>query len=116
MAGLRRTREAAARECVGILDARLFRALCEPVRLSIVRRRVARGRSDLGTLAAELPQDASVISRHLATLHGAGVVTRVKEGRHVYYEIDGPSVIRRFEEMLAELRQVVPLCCPATKR
>lgn len=111
-----RARESAARDCVRILDARLFRALCEPVRLAIVRRLLARGRSDLGALAAELPQDPSVISRHLSTLHAAGVATRVKEGRHVFYEIDGPEMIRRFEEMLAQLRRAVPLCCPGPKR
>lgn len=111
-----RRRAAAARACAGILEASLFRALCEPGRIEIVRLLLARGRSDLGSLAAELPQDISVVSRHLAVLHEAGIVLRQREGRHVHFEIDGPTLIRRFEEILERLRGTVPLCCPGTRR
>ena len=86
-----RARERAASGCAGILDAELFKALCEPVRVEIVRLLIAHGRSDLSSLAAELPQDPSVISRHLAVLHRAGLVRRAKRGRHVYFELDGPD-------------------------
>jgi DNA-binding transcriptional ArsR family regulator len=107
-----RARERVASGCAGILDSDLFRALCEPVRIEIVRLLIARGRSDLSTVAAELPQDASVISRHLAVLHRAGLVHRTKRGRHVYFELDGPALLARLEEIVATLRRAVPFCCP----
>ena len=107
-----RARERAASGCAGILDAELFKALCEPVRVEIVRLLIAHGRSDLSSLAAELPQDPSVISRHLAVLHRAGLVRRAKRGRHVYFELDGPELLARLEEIAAALRRAVPFCCP----
>ena len=109
-------RRSTAAGCAGVLDSTLFRALCEPVRIEIVRLLIAEGRSDLTSIAAELPQDASVISRHLALLHRAGVVRRQKSGRHVLFELDGPALVARLEAILAQLRRAVPLCCPADTR
>jgi hypothetical protein len=37
----------------------------------------------------KLPQDRSVISRHLALMEKAGVLKVIKEGRHVIYVVDG---------------------------
>lgn len=99
-----------------MLDSELFRALCEPVRIEIVRLLIARGRSDLSGIAAELPQDPSVISRHLALLHRARLVRRQKVGRHVHFELDGPALVARLEGMLGVLRRAVPFCCPAGTR
>jgi DNA-binding transcriptional ArsR family regulator len=106
------TRQRAAKSCAEIFDSELFRALCEPVRIEIVRLLIARGRSDLSGIAAELPQDASVISRHLAVLHRAGVARRAKSGRHVYFELDGPELLARLEGITGALRRAVPFCCP----
>ena len=100
--------------CAEILDSDLFKALCEPVRVELVRLLIARGRSDLGAIAAELPQDPSVISRHLAVLHRAGLVRRQKVGRHVHFELDGPALLARLEGIVAQLRRAVPFCCPAS--
>lgn len=106
------TRERAACELVAMLDEGLFRALCEPARLEILRVLLARGRSDLAAVAERVPQDASGVSRHLAVLQAAGFVRREREGRHVFYEIDGPAVLARFESIVAGLRRQVPICCP----
>jgi DNA-binding transcriptional ArsR family regulator len=105
-------RALAAKRCAGILDSDLFKALCEPVRIELVRLLIARGRSDLSALADELPQDASVISRHLAVLHRAGLVRREKAGRHVLFELDGPELLARVEAIATQLRRAVPFCCP----
>jgi predicted transcriptional regulator len=70
------------------------------------------GRSDVRTIAGNFPRDASVVSRHLAVLHDAGIVRRCKEGRHVFFEVDGPAVIARMEDIVARYRKIVPLCCP----
>lgn len=112
MPSTRINRRTAAQGCADMLDSDLFKALCEPVRIDLVRLLIANGRSDLSSLAEELPQDTSVISRHLAVLHRAGVVRREKQGRHVFYELDGPGLVERLEALVARLRRVVPFCCP----
>lgn len=67
-------------------------------------------------IAAAFPQDRSVISRHLASLHAAGVLRREKVGRRVVFEVDGAAVIERLEEMLARFRDVIRVCCPPPAR
>jgi DNA-binding transcriptional ArsR family regulator len=109
----RETRKKAARELDAILEARVFRALCEPVRIEILKRLTVEGRCDIGRLAAHVPQDRSVVSRHLAQLHHAGLVRREKVGRNVFFEMDGPAVVAQLEDVVARFRAVVPLCCPA---
>jgi DNA-binding transcriptional ArsR family regulator len=111
-----RSRGRAAAGCADVLDSALFRALCEPIRIEIVRLLIAQGRSNLGDIASRLPQDTSVISRHLALLHRAGVVRRQKVGRHVHFELDGPALVARIERILEQLRRAVPYCCPADSR
>ena len=108
----RTTREKAARELTEILDSKLFKALCEPVRVEIVRFLTVEGRSDVSTIAEHFPQHASVVSRHLAVLHDAGVLRRHKDGRHVYFEVDGASMVGRMDKILGRFRRIVPLCCP----
>ena len=108
----RQTRERAAKQLREILNGPLFGALCEPVRVSLVEFLTIHGRSDIATIADAFPQDRSVISRHLSSLHAAGVVRREKVGRQVFFEIDGTAVVARLEEILERFRQIVPLCCP----
>ena len=108
-------RTQAADACIEILDADFFRALCEPARLQVFRQLVLVGRADIGTIAQTMPQDRSVIARHLQVLERAGVVQSQTEGRHTFYEIDGPSVATRLEQMVALMGALVPLCCAGKK-
>jgi DNA-binding transcriptional ArsR family regulator len=108
----RRSRERAAHELAAIVDSELFGALCEPVRVEIVKLLTARGRSDVQTIAAQVPQDRSVVSRHLGVLHRAGVVRREKVGRQVFFELDGINIVARMERMIEQFRSIIPLCCP----
>lgn len=112
----RQSRERAAKELGEILAGKLFAALCEPARVALFEFLTANGRSDIATIAACFPQDRSVVSRHLASLHAAGVVRREKVGRHVFFEVDGPAVVARLEEILERCRRIVPLCCPPLGR
>ncbi len=107
-----KTRHRAARELDGILESKVFRALCEPVRIEILKFLTMRGRSDIGTIAAHVPQDRSVVSRHLAQLYDAGIIRREKVGRNVFFELDGPAVVAQLEDVLGRFRTLVPLCCP----
>jgi DNA-binding transcriptional ArsR family regulator len=108
----RRSRERAARELDAIVESRLFRALCEPARIGILKLLTVNGRSDIATIAGRSPQDRSVVSRHLAQLRDAGFVRREKVGRNVFFEMDGPAVVAQLEDVLERFRKLIPLCCP----
>lgn len=105
------TRAEAADACLEVLDADFFRALCEPARLAIFRQLIVLGKADVATIAAAMPQDRSVIARHLQVLERASVVRGHAQGRHTFYEIDGTAVVSRMEQMVGLLRTLVPLCC-----
>lgn len=112
MATASRTRSVAGCELARIFDSTLLAALCESVRLEIVRILVTQRRVDLQTIAEQLPQDRSVVSRHLNVLHRAGVVRREKVGRQVFFELDGSALLGRLEGMVAGCRRIVAFCCP----
>ena len=99
----------AARRLSNILNADYFRALCEPVRVALVVQLVRLGRSDVTALAEGMPQDRSVISRHLQVLERAGIVSSQQEGRHIFYQIEGASIVLTFAAMLDELREMQAL-------
>jgi DNA-binding transcriptional ArsR family regulator len=71
------------------------------------------GGGDVATIAAHLPQDRSVVSRHLQTLEEANIVTSSREGRHRRYELDGAGLVARFESLSAQVRALAAVCCPA---
>ena len=98
------SREEAARQCVAVFDTGFFKALCEPARIAVLRELILLGRADIAAIAEHLPQDRSVIARHLQQLAAAQIVTAKKEGRHVFYEIDARGVAERLEGILAITR------------
>ncbi|MNU01017.1 Bacterial regulatory protein, arsR family [compost metagenome] len=71
------------------------------------------GRADVSEIAAELPQERSVVSRHLQVLLDANIVRATKAGRQVFYEVNGPAIVMRLEGILQHTRNIVSLCCPA---
>jgi DNA-binding transcriptional ArsR family regulator len=106
------TREEVADACLEMLDTGFFRALCEPVRVEILRYLIVNGRSDVNTVSAAMPQDRSVIARHLQLMERAGLLQAQSEGRHTFYEIDGPSIVSRMTNVTKALSELVPMCCP----
>jgi DNA-binding transcriptional ArsR family regulator len=96
--------EIAARECVAVFDTGFFKALCEPSRIAVLRELILLGRADVATIAARLPQDRSVIARHLQQLAAAQIVRSEKLGRRVIYQIDVKAVATRLEGILATTR------------
>jgi ArsR family transcriptional regulator, cadmium/lead-responsive transcriptional repressor len=68
-------------------DERLWAAVTEPGRRRVLDLLVAHGEATPTTLARELPFTRQAVSKHLAVLLGAGVVTRRREGREVRYAV-----------------------------
>lgn len=95
------SRKDAARQCVAVFDTRFFKALCEPARISVLQALILLGRADIAAIADRLPQDRSVIARHLQLLADAGIARAEKAGRHVFYQLDASAVRERLESILA---------------
>ena len=82
-------------------DARFFKALCEPSRISILLQLAERGKPGTVTeISKRSPVNLSVVSRHLTTLKNAGILYAEKRGKEVFYSI-------RFEELLQNLRSII---------
>ena len=84
------------------LVAERFRALAEPVRLHIMQA-LRRGEKTVGELVGETGLGTANVSKHLQLLHGAGFVTRRKEGLYVYYGLAGEDVFRLCDIMCGRL-------------
>ena len=95
------SRKEAARQCVAVFDTKFFKALCEPARIAVLQELILLGRADIAATADRLPQDRSVVARHLQQLADAGIVKADKEGRRVFYQIDASAVRHRLEGILA---------------
>lgn len=81
------------------LIARRFLALSDPTRLRLVDLLRSRGEASVGELAEALGASQQNVSKHLATLHGEGFVTRRKQGTSVRYSISDPSVLDLCEQV-----------------
>ncbi len=71
--------------------ARRLGALAHPVRLRLVRT-LARGPHTTGELALAWDLTPPEVSRHLAVLRRAGLLTAERRGRYVHYAVDLPAL------------------------
>lgn len=92
-----------------LVSTRFFKALCDPSRLTILTRLAADARpTTVSEAAGCCPKDLSVVSRHLKTLHEAGILSAERSGREVRYSV-------RFTEVARTLRAIadaIEACCP----
>jgi DNA-binding transcriptional ArsR family regulator len=72
--------------------AQHFSLLAEPTRLKILHAICVQERSVSAIVAATGASQTNV-SRHLALMHRAGVVTRRRQGSAVYYRVDNPEFV-----------------------
>ena len=87
-----------------------FKVLGDPSRTALLLRLAdSPGPQTVTALAAALPIDVSVVSRHLRTLRDAGVVHAVKRGKEVHYRLDCGDLARR----LRHLADALDACCPS---
>ena len=74
----------------------ILKALAHPVRVLIVNALCNRDRCvcELNRLA---DIDQSCMSRHLATLSKAGIVSGRREGMNVFYHLETPCILKTFD-------------------
>ena len=98
--------------------ANIFRLLGQPNRLAILLA-IGGGEACVCHLEAVLGVRQATISQHLMALRNAGLVTTVREGRHVYYRLNDPQIleiIRLAAEIAGSSLPELPACpvpgCP----
>jgi len=79
-----------------------LRALDHPLRMRLIRT-LARGAHTTGQLADAWNVTAPVVSRHLAVLRTAGLVTARRRGRYVAYDLDLPATERLGADLVTAL-------------
>ena len=84
------------------LIAQRFAALAEPARLHIMQA-LRGGERTVGELVDVTGLGTANVSKHLQLLHGAGFVTRRKEGLHVFYGLAGEDVFQLCDIMCGRL-------------
>jgi len=94
-----------AEELVEVLDSKFFKTLSEPVRVQIFR-------ADIGSIAENMPQDRSVISRHLNLMQEAGILISEKESRHVFYGVNGQPFLEKLVDITEKINKCMKECCP----
>ena len=101
-----------AKELARTLDATLFKALGDPTRLHLLACLASCCRAcSVSEVAACCNVDMSVVSRHLAQLQAAGVLTSQKQGKSVLYTVAyGPLAAA-----LTRLSEAVSACDPADR-
>jgi DNA-binding transcriptional ArsR family regulator len=103
-------RKGCCRSLEKLLEPSFFKALCDPSRLAILGRLASMGKAcTVSEMAACCPRDISVVSRHLATLKEAGIVSAERRGKEVHYRILGAHVA----DILHRLADALAECCPA---
>ena len=102
-----------AEELVEVFDSKLFKTLSEPVRVQILKFIMLNGRVDIGTIAANMPQDRSVISRHLNLMHEVEILQCEKESRHMFYEINAQVFLDKLVNITEKIRTCMAECCPS---
>jgi DNA-binding transcriptional ArsR family regulator len=85
-------------KCLDLFEARakIIKALAHPSRLFMVDR-LAAGERCVCELTEMVGADISTVSKHLAVLKRAGIVTSRKEGLQVMYRLKTPCILRFFE-------------------
>lgn len=95
------------------LNPDLFKALCDPVRLSLLAQIATAGQPvTVGEAASGCGVHLSGVSRHLAMLRDAGALVANRSGREVSYTVN-------FRALVATLRGLADAledCCVAQSR
>lgn len=92
-----------------LLSPKLFRALSDPNRLSILLQLCGCcGPQTVSEVAGCCPVDLSVVSRHLAVLRDAGILAAEKRGKEVYYTVRFTALA----QTLRALADAIEACCP----
>ena len=95
-----------------LLPTELFKALADPNRVAILCDlcECQGGPKTVSELAAELPVDLSVVSRHLGVLKRAQVLDARRQGKSVEYSVRAADLV----QLLRALADSIESCCASS--
>ncbi|AQP54653.1 transcriptional regulator [Vagococcus penaei] len=94
-------------ELTEAIDFDFYKTLFDPVRIEIIQYLAVHGKSNITEIAEHLPQDRSVISRHLDLMHRYHLVAREKQGRQVLYDVNSQAIFNQFTETTNQLGSLI---------
>jgi len=86
------------------LIATRFKALSEPVRLKLIIA-LEEGEKNVSELVAASGKSQANISRQLKQLEDAGILSRRREGTHIFYSISDPAIFVLCEQVCGSLHR-----------
>ena len=86
------------------LVAQRFRVLGEPMRIKLLDR-LREGEASVGELQEALGASQQNVSKHLAILHAAGMVSRAKQGNRTLYAISDPDIFDLCNQVCGGVRR-----------
>jgi DNA-binding transcriptional ArsR family regulator len=92
------------------IDFDFYKTLFDPVRIEIIRYLAVYGAKNITEIAENLPQDRSVISRHLDLMHRFEIVSKKKMGRNIYYEVNSQMIFGMFKLTTDQLEKLLKSC------
>ena len=99
-----------------LLEPTILKALAEPTRARLLSCLLKCGRPcSVTEIAACCSIDFSMVSRHLAVLARAGLLSGEKRGRTTWYVADGPSLATMFRDLAGSVDELAPAGCDAEK-
>ncbi len=92
-----------------LIPQELFRALCDPTRISILDQLAGCCEpQSVGEVAEAVSADLSVVSRNLRQLREAGLLRCERNGKRVLCQLDTSSVVAQLRSLADALEE----CCP----
>jgi predicted transcriptional regulator len=95
------------RDIEKIIDFDFYKTLFEPVRSEILKFLAVQGRKNITEIAESFTQDRSVISRHLELMSRYGILSKTKQSRNTFYEINKDLIIEKFETTTKNLKEII---------
>ncbi len=96
-----------------LISPQMFKAIGDPKRVAILIRLAECQRPcTVSEIASCCPVDISGVSRHLAILRDAGILTATKLGKQVLYQICSQSLV----DTLRNIANAIESCCSAPGR
>jgi DNA-binding transcriptional ArsR family regulator len=81
------------------IDDELWSAIADPSRRRVLDLLVSNGPVSASWLAGRVPFSRQAVSKHLAVLERAGLISRRKQGREVLYQVEAGRLDQAAREM-----------------